>query len=145
MRTPLPLLACLTMLSACGDPNRGYYDANGNYVPPPNATSDAQRTHAPDPGHTDKYGYRDHYRDHGVVKRTTVTTTYTYDRPGYYDYYGDYTSFSGDLNAPAELFPPRGMCRVWFPERAIENQPAVESCDGIRARVPDGAYVIYGG
>jgi hypothetical protein len=49
------------------------------------------------------------------------------------------------MNDHSCMFPPRGMCRVWFTKRAPANQPAIESCNGIKSRVPAGAYVIYGG
>jgi len=143
MRT-IPLLICvsaLSLLAACGS-NDGYYDSNGNWVPPANATTQAQRVHAPDPA----MNYSDHpYRPvDGAVTRTTTVTTY-YDRAGYYDSNGYYVAEDVAPVVPEGMFPPRGMCRVWFSNRTPDHQPAVESCDGIRTRVPAGAYVIYGG
>lgn len=136
MRT-LTKLACvsfLSLLSACGTPSDGYYDANGNYVPY-NRYNSEDHAHSPLPG-----GTRDQYEpartDYGVVR---------YDRAGYYDSNGYYITVDNGPNVPTSMFPPRGMCRVWFPERAAIDQPRIESCDGIRSRVPAGAYVIYGG
>lgn len=129
----LPMITCfsaLTLLAACGE-QEGYYDSNGNYVAPSNVTTQAQRNHAPSPGHSgDGYGHEHHDR---------------YDRAGYYDYNGYYIAKDGGLNVPEDMSPPRGMCRVWFVDRVPANQPAVESCDSIKSRVPAGAYVIYGG
>lgn len=127
----LPLLA---MLAACGSTD-GYYDANGNWVAPANATTHAQRTHSPSPGHREH-----HPRERGYDERAV-----TYDRAGYYDYNGYYVSAPERMSVPQEMFPPRGMCRVWLPERMPQYQPRVESCEGIHSRVPAGAYVIYGG
>lgn len=135
----LPFLMLTTLLSACGSQD-GTYDANGNYVPGPNVTADARRIHAPDPAmmHPDYYRvpeYRHVYR--GPV--------YVYDRAGYYDYNGNYIEDYSSFGVPQNMFPPRGQCRVWFPDREFEDQPAIESCNRIRERVPAGAYVIYGG
>ena len=127
--TSLPLLA---LLAACGA-QEGYYDANGNWVAPANATTDAQRRHSPDPGRPGYYN--DNYQPR-VVK---------YDRPGYYDYNGYYVTVDDSVAVPQNMLPPRGMCRVWLPNRLPERQPRIESCDGIQGRVPQGAYVIYGG
>ena len=54
---------------------------------------------------------------------------------------------SGDsgLTVPKDMFPPRGMCRVWFVQSTPFEQPDIESCNDIKSRVPAGAYVIYGG
>lgn len=134
----LTALACIslaTLLSACGTPDGGYYDANGNWIP--NNPNNATRNHAPLPGGThDAYDNDDYRHRHHV-------TTYSYDRPGYYNTSGYYDRLEG--GAPASMMPPRGMCRVWFTDRLPENQPRIESCDGIQYRVPEGAYVIYGG
>lgn len=136
-----PSLLCvslLALLSACGTPSDGYYDANGNYIPYNRYNREAH-DHAPLPGGTREY------RDDGrPVAYTTTTTTYSYDRPGYYDRNGYYSTISG-VRAPEDMLPPRGMCRIWFPDRVVGDQPGIESCSGIEARVPAGAYVIYGG
>ena len=76
---------------------------------------------------------------------TVTTTTYSYDRAGYYNQDGSYIGVHSDFAVPPDMFPARGMCRVWFPDRRPVNQPDIESCDGIKSRVPVGAYVIYGG
>jgi len=132
MRT-LSTLVCVSLvslLSACGTPSDGYYDTNGNWIPNNPHTG---ANHAPLPGGTYDADY-----DSNVP-------AYTYTRRGYYDYNGYYIAKDGGLSVPPEMFPPRGMCRVWFTERDAAHQPPIESCNGIRARVPAGAYVIYGG
>jgi hypothetical protein len=135
----LPVMACVslaTLLTACGVPSDGYYDANGNYIATDTPHNMSKRAHAPLPGGTyapTPYDNRAHYDDD------------RYDRAGYYDRNGYYIARDGGLNVPESMFPPRGMCRVWFVERAVAAQPPVESCAGIRTRVPAGAYVIFGG
>ncbi len=147
--TTLATLSLVALLSACGMPNDGYYDANGNYVPPPNATTDAQRFRAPDPGRSyrhdhdrDRAGY---YEERPVVVVPPGAPAYIYDRAGYYDYNGYYVTFDDRMEVPQGMFPPRGMCRIWLPGRVPSKQPAIETCNNIQARVPAGAYVIYGG
>ncbi len=133
----LALLACVSMaslLAACDTPNGGYYDANGNYVAT-DTPYNAKRAHAPMPG-----GNPDYRAD-----RAAAYNDNHYNRRGYYDYNGYYMAKDSGLNVPADMFPPRGMCRVWFTDRALSDQPGIESCDDIRSRVPSGAYVIYGG
>lgn len=123
--------ALLSLLSACGTPDAGYYDANGNYIPN-NPYNRNAHDHAPLPG-----GTHQPYDERAV--------TYHYDRPGYYDRNGYYIARDKGPTVSEDMFPPRGMCRVWFPERAVIDQPGIESCNGIQSRVPAGAYVIYGG
>jgi hypothetical protein len=114
-------LLLIPLLAACDAPNEGAYDANGNWIAPPNAITKEQRNQPPSPG----------------LKH--------YERAGYYDYNGYYVTVDQDVFAPRNMLPPRGMCRVWLLNRAPEYQPRVESCEGIQDRVPVGAYVIYGG
>jgi hypothetical protein len=133
-------VACISLLSACGGPTDGYYDANGKFVP--YNTSNHNYVHAPDPAAANYYD-DDHYYDE--YHHPVHTATYVYDRPGYYDYNGYYIAEESGMDVPHGMFPPRGMCRVWFPHRPPADQPRIESCDGIRERVPVGAYVIYGG
>ena len=123
----------LISLSACGAPDE-YYDSNGNWVGPANSTTQAQRRHAPNPGKPGYYG-DDHYRPRTV----------TYDRAGYYDYNGNYVTMDDTMRMGDDQLPPRGMCRIWLPNRTPQQQPAIEECDGIQNRVPVGAYVVYGG
>ena len=155
---PIACLSLVTLLAAC-ETHNGYYDANGNYVPQANTTTVAQRTHAPYPGgeRNSQYYYApapvadagttttyvDTTPERDGMRRTT-TTVYSYDRPGYYEYNGYYVTPPTAL-APSAAFPGHGLCRVWFPGRAVEAQPPIESCSNINARVPAGAYVIYGG
>ena len=134
----LALAACVSLaslLTACDAPSGGYYDANGNFVDTNTPYGISKSNHAPLPG-----GPRD-----GYYSERTDHRTYQYDRAGYYDSHGNYRPTYSELNVPEDMFPPRGLCRVWFAGRAIVDQPSVESCDGIRQRVPAGAYVIYGG
>jgi hypothetical protein len=129
----IPCVAMGALLAAC-TPSE-YYDANGNYIPRQNANLESDIKHAPDPGAI--------HADYNDPRVTRTVTTYNYDRPGYYDYNGYYIAQGPAV--PQDMFPPRGLCRVWFSDRNAQTQPGIESCDGIRQRVPAGAYVIYGG
>lgn len=135
----IALLGCASvavLLSACGGPTPGYYDSSGNYV---QNSSYNKETHEYEPVRsTDSNNPR-------IDDSSPIHSTTTYDRRGYYDYNGYYVERDEDLNVPQDMFPPRGMCRVWFTDRASANQPRVESCNDIKSRVPAGAYVIYGG
>jgi len=130
-------LACLSLISivaACTP--AGYYDSNGEYR---------------------SYGKSDSYNHNHAMAGTAApdtteevvapasTTTVIYTRPGYYDYNGYYIAGDNGPHVAEDYFPPRGMCRVWFTNRAPSEQPPVETCRGIQTRVPAGAYVIYGG
>lgn len=128
----LPSLACLsllTLLAACGESSQGYYDSNGRYI--------YNSTNGSAPFEHD-VTLRDHIRNENRPNG--------YDRRGYYDYDGNYsTTYNDGLSVPKNMFPARGMCRVWFVDREPSRQPNVESCTSIKQRVPSGAYVIYGG
>ncbi len=139
MTTPqftLRLFACVSLvslLSACGVPSDGYYDANGNFVS--NITPhEMASTHPALPNARGNYPADSRYYSNN-----------SYDRAGYYDRNGYYIERNNGFAVPDNMFPPRGMCRVWFTDRNPSQQPAVESCDGIKSRVPAGAYVIFGG
>lgn len=139
----LTFLACasvVSLVSACGTPNGGYYDANGNYIATDTPHNISTNAHSPLPGgthryHADTVDYYDGYYQENSH----------YSRRGYYDDNGNYIAKDSALTVPQNMFPPRGMCRVWFTDRATTDQPDIESCNGIRSRVPAGAYVIYGG
>ncbi len=78
----------------------------------------------------------------------TGGNVYVFTRRGYYDEYGNYISDPDDYSIHVEdsYYPRRGMCRIWFNDRAPEYQPPVQPCSRVRALgVPAGAYVIYGG
>jgi hypothetical protein len=122
-------LVLLSSLAACGGP--GYYDSNGSYVAATYTDED--------------HNGRDGRRYHNTIDDNYAPTEIVYSRPGYYDYYGNYVTMDRRTSIPKAMFPPRGMCRVWFPDREIDREPGIESCDGIQSRVPVGAYVIYGG
>ena len=137
-------LSLVVLLSACATPSDGYYDTNGNWIAA-NPTK-ANRAHAPLPGGTHDTRYDDpNFDNNHAVSTTVTTTTYSYDRAGYYNRDGSYIGTNSTFTVPPDMFPPRGMCRVWFSDRTPDNQPSIESCDGIKSRVPAGAYVIYGG
>src|SRR4051812_41416572 len=124
--TSFACLSLLSLLSACATPSDGYYDANGNWIAYNRYNREAHN-HSPLPG-----GTHPPYDDSRAV--TTTVTPNSYARPGYYDYNGYYVA-KADLNTPQDMFPPRGMCRVWFPDRAAVHQPAIEACDNIQSRV----------
>lgn len=137
----LPSLACLSLLSllaACDEPSRGYYDESGRYIYN-SSNSSAPFQH--------DVTTRDHARNDAAYHHARRDEgTYTYDRRGYYDYEGTYSAtYNNGMTVPSTMFPGRGLCRVWFADRTLSNQPAVESCTNIKQRVPAGAYVIYGG
>lgn len=123
MNTPCKM-ACLSLLSiiaACAP--AGYYDSNGEYR---------------------SYGQSDSFRHEHAMAGTVHTHEDSYSHSGYYDRDDNYVEEDSGLYIPREYLPPRGMCRVWFADRSLRDQPAVESCNGIKNRVPDGAFVIYG-
>ena len=144
MRTvsSLVCISLVSLLSACGTPDDGYYDHAGNWIA--NNPNNANRSHAPLPGGTRNSQDSAYDNDYPATTTTTVTT-YNYDRRGYYDDNGNYIGRNSDFTVPQELFPPRGMCRVWFTDREVDDQPGIESCKGIKSHVLAGAYVIYGG
>ena len=146
-------LACLslvTALAACGPD--GYYDSRGHYH-----TGSATDSSQYDGVHMDRYGHSEenYYVDNSAVKgdsagvigydRAKDPDVVTYKRSGYYDRNGYYIATDSGPNVPRAYFPPRGMCRVWFMDRMAVDQPPIESCRGIQSRVPDNAYVVYGG
>ena len=45
---------------------------------------------------------------------------------------------------PHEYIPPPGNCRIWYPDRSPEEQPAPERCLEIYD-VPAGVRLVYGG
>jgi hypothetical protein len=124
-------ISCLSLLSvmaACAP--AGYYDSNGEYR---------------------SYGQSDGFRNEHAMAGTPdinnhpADTVYIPDNHvSYYDNDHHYTEEDSGIRIPRESFPPRGMCRVWFTDRPASSQPPVESCNDIRSRVPNGAYVIYG-
>lgn len=135
------LMACvpLVLLAAACEPTEGYRDKNGNYMPANpygneriNQVSNAEYTAYP-----------------GVVPPKPARKriiTYVFDQPGYYNPEGVLvTAVQSGFEVPQNMLPPRGQCRVWLPKRNAYDQPAIESCAGIEQRVPDGAYIIYGG
>lgn len=122
LATALACTSLLATLAACGTPDGGYYDRNGNWIATSRPHEITDRKHAPLPGGTKPY----------------------YSRAGYYDANGYYLARDAFYVEPA-MYPPRGMCRVWFADRPVHAQPPIESCEDIQYRVPAGAYVVYGG
>lgn len=127
-------LSLISIMAAC-QPS-GYYDSNGEY-----------RSY----GKSDSFNHNNamagtaaHDTYHSDTDNQTITTV-TYSRPGYYDRNGYYIAEDSGPHVSPELLPPRGMCRVWFTDRPVSEEPAVESCQGIQSRIPAGAYAIYGG
>lgn len=134
------LVACASLaslLAACGGTMGGYYDEAGNYVPTDTPYNMEKKSRSPMPGGNPDYraDREDDAIEHG----------YHFNQAGYYDYNGYYIARNSGLTVPRHMFPGRGLCRVWFPDRAINAQPPIETCNGLRTRIPVGAYIIYGG
>jgi hypothetical protein len=139
--SPIKSIACawfIATLAACSASD-GYYDSHGNFVP-----SDPYKREK-----VNKVATQEYASYPGVVRARpsrTKVVTYVFDAPGYYDPYGSYVTYEqSGFEVPQNMFPPHGLCRVWLPKRNAYDQPPIESCEGIGARVPVGAYVIYGG
>ncbi|WP_375738523.1 tetratricopeptide repeat protein [Pseudomonas boanensis] len=49
-----------------------------------------------------------------------------------------------ELRIPRGHMPPRGKCRIWFPDRPAGRQPAPGKCKKLQHRVPQGAYLVRG-
>lgn len=49
-----------------------------------------------------------------------------------------------ELHIPLGQMPPRGKCRIWFPDRPAGQQPAPGKCKKLQGRVPQGAYLVRG-
>ncbi len=100
-------IACLCFLSviaACTP--AGYYDSNGQYR---------------------SYGQSDSFRHEHALAGTPDANVYSEDRrPDYYEHDSGYIEENSGLNIPKAYLPPHGMCRVWFADRPLRNQPAVE-------------------
>jgi hypothetical protein len=138
-RRTLTAIACLSlvsMLAACGNPNEGYYNSSGKFID--TSHNGTLQPRPPVMGIAPQNA-----RNESYPERYSDDVRYT--RRGYYDYNGYYMAKDSGLNVPVDMFPRRGMCRVWFTDRDMLEQPSVESCEGIKSRVPAGAYVIYGG
>ena len=45
---------------------------------------------------------------------------------------------------PASALPPAGECRIWYPDRAPEDQPEPGDCDELRHQLPPGAVLVRG-
>lgn len=50
------------------------------------------------------------------------------------------------VKIPPGHYPPKGMCRLWYPGRPPGQQPAPFRCGEVRGRVfGSGAFLLYGG
>lgn len=45
---------------------------------------------------------------------------------------------------PASALPPPGDCRIWYPDRAPEDQPEPADCEELRHQTPPGAVLVRG-
>jgi len=45
---------------------------------------------------------------------------------------------------PPGHLPPRGKCRIWYPDRPPGHQPPPGNCKRLKRHVPPGARLIYG-
>ena len=45
---------------------------------------------------------------------------------------------------PASALPPPGECRIWYPDRAPEDQPDPGDCRDLQRAVPAGAVLVRG-
>ena len=152
LTTKIACLSLVAALAACG-PSDGYYDSLGNYH---NGPRDSKYDSTVQNGYSgESYRSNNFYTDtsarRGDSKRVVDYDSrrdldrIAYKRAGYYDYEGTYIPTESAPVVDHYYNPPRGKCRIWFADRAPEDQPPVESCARIQYRVPYGAYVIYGG
>ncbi|MDH4582097.1 tetratricopeptide repeat protein [Pseudomonas sp. BN415] len=49
-----------------------------------------------------------------------------------------------EVRIPRGQMPPRGKCRIWFPDRPVGQQPAPGKCKKLQNQVPQGAYLVRG-
>ncbi|MCY1508782.1 hypothetical protein D9M68_431020 [compost metagenome] len=49
-----------------------------------------------------------------------------------------------ELRIPLGQMPPRGKCRIWFPDRPAGRQPKPDKCKKLQNRIPRGAYLVRG-
>ena len=136
----LTCISAVLLLSACGSPDKGYYNDNNRFVRTDTPHNMTKREHVarevPD----------DNYR--GNNSNRYVNDDDVYSHAGYYNRHGynlEDRGMNGNIDVPAGMVPPRGMCRVWFANRVADEQPNPETCKGIKNRVPSGAFVVYGG
>ena len=45
---------------------------------------------------------------------------------------------------PASHLPPAGACRIWYPDRALEDQPEPGDCSTLQRELPPGAVLVRG-
>ncbi|MDE3037936.1 MAG: hypothetical protein KGJ21_05765, partial [Pseudomonadota bacterium] len=94
-RRSVTVIACVylvSLLAACGTPDGGYYDANGNWIATDTPHNMQTNAHSPLPG-----GTRDYHHD-----RADYGDNH-YDRRGYYDRNGDYITRDDGLNVPENM------------------------------------------
>jgi len=53
--------------------------------------------------------------------------------------------YSGSSSAvPAEYIPSPGFCRIWYKNRAPEQQPAQGDCETLKHDIPENAVLLKG-
>lgn len=53
--------------------------------------------------------------------------------------------YSGSSSAvPAEYIPSPGFCRIWYKDRAAEQQPAQGDCNTLKDNIPENAVLLKG-
>lgn len=133
MMTAFACVSLVSLMAACG-PDNGYYDSDGRYV-----QSTASHGDYPNLG-----GRNPDYDYYARGDKDDRYAEYPYERRGYYDRSDRYITLDNGLRIPEQMFPSRGMCRVWFADRSLADQPDIQECRRIKKRVPRGGYLIYG-
>jgi len=112
-------------ISAC-QPS-GLYDQHGNY-------------HSADTGYEGQKAQEINATEDSYGE----AFTYSFGRPGFYDYEGNFVQAENVPEVPDDFLPPEGMCRVYHPDKALSLQAPAKACR-VHYHIPAGAYVIYGG
>ncbi len=45
---------------------------------------------------------------------------------------------------PASHLPPAGECRIWYPDRTLDDQPEPGGCPELQRQVPPGTVLVRG-
>lgn len=120
------LIACLPLaatLVAC-QPS-GFYDNQGNY-------------------HSSSKGYQGENARRTNAANDRNGAPFNFDRAGYYDYQGNYAGRHAASGVADDFYPPRGMCRIYTPDRTMDTQLPPEQCRS-HYHLPVDAFVVYGG
>ena len=156
MKIATKIAACASVLigaAACAPD--GYYDSRGNYHWAGAADDYSNSAYYGHGMSGSTYHGNNYYVDNSAARgdsskvvgydRARDPEVRPYRRAGYYDYHGEYVAYADGPVVARAYMPPRGKCRVWYPDLPAVEQPPIESCVGIQYRVPAGAYVIFGG